>query len=370
MTDHIIQLRQVMPAAENVEFLDATVSGYQAYRILSAALELGLFDWLSEHGPAIRHDITALGIDGMFTRSLLTALADMGYVTFDENMCANTCIAEELLVSTSPTYQGDLILAAGRETSSWSNLAATLRNGTDTQKVGLRPTPDHLRAVAQRCTRGELQHVVSQVVRSPGFRDARSMLDIGGGHGLYAIALCQENPDLQACVFDQPHVVPLTREYINRYGLSGRISAREGDILVDDPGRGYDVIVISHLLYKFRDRLTDILGRVTESLAPGGLLVLNHLFCTPDCTISPGTGVSELDRAIMSAGHPLCHPPILEATLKLLGYSDIIRSPHETGMGYAILFSATRGDGGVEHDRDGGQQAPEHNCCGPDGCGN
>ena len=154
MTDHIIQLRQVMPATENVELLDATVSGYQAYRILSAALELGLFDWLSEHGPAIRHDITALGIDGMFTRSLLTALADMGYVTFDENMCANTCIAEELLVSTSPTYQGDLILAAGRETSSWSDLAATLRNGTETQKTGLRPTHDHLRAVAQRCTRG------------------------------------------------------------------------------------------------------------------------------------------------------------------------------------------------------------------------
>lgn len=366
MTNRIIQFRQGMPAAENVELLDATISGYQAYRILSAALELGLFDWLSEHGPATQHDVTAIGINGMFTRSFLAALADMGYVTFDGGVCANTPIAEELLVSTSPTYQGDLILAAGRETSSWSNLAETLRNGVEMSKAGPRPTHDHLRAVAQRCVRGELQHVVGQVARHPGFWDARSMLDIGGGHGLYAIALCQENPDLQACVFDLPHVVPLTREYIGRYGLAERVSARGGDILVDDPGRGYDLIIMSHLLYKFRDRLTDVLGKVTGSLAPGGLLVLNHLFCTPDCTVSPGAGVAELDRALMSAGHPLCHPQELEAVLKRLGYTGITTSPHDTGMGYAILFSATKGEVAGYHD-DGGSTS---GCsCGPGGCG-
>src|SRR5690606_35576488 len=87
MTNRIIQFRQGMPAAEDVELLDATISGYQAYRILSAALELGLFDWLSEHGPATRHDVAALGINGMFTRGFLAALADMGYITFDGGVC-------------------------------------------------------------------------------------------------------------------------------------------------------------------------------------------------------------------------------------------------------------------------------------------
>jgi predicted O-methyltransferase YrrM len=365
MTNHIIQFRQGMPAAENVELLDATISGYQAYRILSAALEIGLFDWLSEHGPATRHDVAALGINGMFTRGFLAALADMGYITFDGGVCANTRITEELLVSTSPTYQGDLILAAGRETSSWSDLAETLRNGVERPKTGPRPTHDHLRAVAQRCVRGELQHVVGLVARHPGFWDARSMLDIGGGHGLYAIALCQENPDLQACVFDLPHVVPLTREYIGRYGMDGRVSARGGDILIDDPGRGYDLIIVSHLLYKFRDRLVDVLGKVTESLAPGGLLVLNHLFCTPDCTVSPGAGVAELDRALMSAGHPLCHPQGLEAVLKRLGYTGITSSPHETGMGYGVLFCATNGEG-TGCCQDGIPVSGCGGCCGPE----
>ncbi|NLM30681.1 MAG: methyltransferase type 12, partial [Methanomicrobiales archaeon] len=102
MTEHTIQLRQVLPAAENVEHLDATISGYQAYRVLSAALELGLFDWLSERGPTTRHGVTKIGINGMFTRGFLAALADMGYITFDGGVCANTRITEELLVSTSP----------------------------------------------------------------------------------------------------------------------------------------------------------------------------------------------------------------------------------------------------------------------------
>jgi hypothetical protein len=191
------------------------------------------------------------------------------------------------------------------------------------------------------------------------------MLDIGGGHGLYAIALCQENPDLQACVFDLPHVVPLTREYIGRYGMDGRVSARGGDILIDDPGRGYDLIIVSHLLYKFRDRLVDVLGKVTESLAPGGLLVLNHLFCTPDCTVSPGAGVAELDRALMSAGHPLCHPQGLEAVLKRLGYTGITSSPHETGMGYGVLFCATNGEG-TGCCQDGIPVSGCGGCCGPE----
>ncbi len=368
MTRQTIQLRQVMPAVEGVARLDAALSGYQSYQVLSAALELRFFDWLSERGPTARNDVTAIGINGMFTRGFLTALADMGYITFEENVCANTPIAEELLVSTSPTYQGDLILAAGRETSSWSHLAATLRDGMETPKTGPRPTHDHLRAVAQRCTRGELQHVVGLIGQHSGFRNARSMLDVGGGHGLYAVALCQENPNLQATVFDLPHVVPLTREYIGKYGMGGRISARGGDILVDDPGRGYDLIIVSHLLYKFRDRLTDVLGKITESLAPGGLLVLNHLFCSPGCTISPGSGTAELDRALMSAGHPLCHPEGLEAVLKRLGYIDITSSPHETGMGYGVLFCATKDGGETVHCRDGSSSS---GCsCGPGGCGN
>ena len=368
MTNHTIQIRQIMPAATDVELLDATVSGYQAYRILSAALELGLFDWLSEHGPATRHDITKIGINGMFTRGFLTALADMGYITPDGDTYLNTPIVEELLVSTSPTYQGDLILAAGRETSSWSDLATTLKNGIETSTTDPRPMHNHLRAVAQRCTRGEVQHVVGQIGRRPGFENVRCMLDIGGGHGLYAIAFCQENPNLQACVFDLPHVVPLTREYIGKYGMGGQISARGGDILVDDPGRGYDLIVVSHLLYTFRDQLTDVLSKITESLAPGGLLVLNHLFCSPGCTISPGSGTAELDRALMSAGHPLCHPEGLEAVLKRLGYTGITISPHETGMGYGVLFCATKGDGENGYCQDG---CSSSGCgCGPGGCGN
>ena len=34
------------------------------------------------------------------------------------------------------------------------------------------------------------------------------MIDLGGGHGLYAIALAALNPALEAYVFDLPLVIP------------------------------------------------------------------------------------------------------------------------------------------------------------------
>jgi len=67
----------------------------------------------------------------------------------------------------------------------------------------------------------------------------------------------------------------------------------------------------------------------------------------------------------MSAGHPLCHPEELEAVLKRLGYTGITRSPHETGMGYGVLFCATKGDGTGQL-QDGVRVSGCGGCCRPE----
>ena len=90
----------------------------------------------------------------------------------------------------------------------------------------------------------------------------------GGGHGLYAIALCQANPYLKGVVFDKPHVIGCTNHYIELYQMEGRLSAQGGDICTDSYGSGYDIVIISHVLYKFRKNLEMIFDKVSDCLNP------------------------------------------------------------------------------------------------------
>ncbi|WP_218188079.1 class I SAM-dependent methyltransferase [Desulfosarcina cetonica] len=151
-----------------------------------------------------------------------------------------------------------------------------------------------------------MQSVTEAISNWDGFYNARRLLDIGGGHGLYAIALCQANPHLEATVLDKPFVIKTTMRYVTDFGMQNRIVAQAGDITEDDFGSGYDIVIVSHLLYKFRKNLAPIFDNVCACLNPGGLLVSNHWFCAPGCA-AEGSGVQELGKALQSFGHPLCH---------------------------------------------------------------
>ncbi len=312
-----------------VELIDRTMAGYKAYRVLAFAVEMQLFDWLDENGASSREEITAgLNLNDMFTRSFLQSLTDMGLLTCTNEKYANSKAAKNFLVRRNPCYQGDwLKIIAGRN-SKWHNLKATLTSDAPHRSdFYAGPGEELIKAMAQCSLRGELQEVAGIIAEWGNFSRARTLLDIGGGHGLYAIALCQLNPELRAVVFDKPRIVGFAGKFIADYGLEDRMEVRGGDMLSDELGSGYDIVLISHLLYKFRKDLPSVFQRVRACLQPGGLLALNHWFCSPDCRSFPD-GLRELDKAFHSFGHPLCHMEdfnrlITKAGFKLLQVKDI-----------------------------------------------
>jgi SAM-dependent methyltransferase len=293
---------------EETSTIDTIVDGYKTYQVVRAALETGLFDWLDAHGSTSREELgKALSINGSFTRSFLQTLVDLGYIREKDDRFANTDLAATLLARRSPAYQGDWILNASDEHGPWNSLKGTLVSVAKNTGCSGGASPQSLKALAERSLRGEVQGVTRIIAAWEGFGSAKKLLDIGGGHGLYAIAACQQNPKLEAVVFDKPLVVDQTREFVRSYGMEDRITVMSGDIMHNDPGSGYDIVIISHLLYKFRTALPQIFGKVASSLKPRGIFVSNHWFCGPVCG-SGSSGLLELDRSLQSYGHPLCHP--------------------------------------------------------------
>ena len=126
-----------------------------------------------------------------------------------------------------------------------------------------------LPAMADNALCGRLQRTVHEVTNLPEFATCRKMVDLGGGHGLYAIALCAINPRLSARVFDHPHVLPVAEDYIRKYG-AGRVSLMAGDFFSDDFGTGYDLIFSSS---NPSGKSIELLPIIAQALTPGGLFV-------------------------------------------------------------------------------------------------
>jgi predicted O-methyltransferase YrrM len=327
-----------------IEKLDSVMEGYQSFQVLLAALDLDLFEILDQKGPGDRNEIAQwVGINGMFARAFLDALADMGFLIRKDERYANSKAANNFLLRRSPFFQSDWVknLVQGGH---WKDLTSSLRvNQPPKDNFNAGPSPSFIDALGQRALRGELQAVTETISNWEGFYTSEKMLDLGGGHGLYSIALCQDNPHLKGIIYDKPHIMETTLRYIADYGMSERLEVVGGDMCRDTLGVGYDIIIISHLLYKFRNDLGSIFDKVVGSLKPGGLLVTNHWFCATDCAPQSG-GVQELAKALQSFGHPLCHVEDFDNLFNVRGFDLISTSEVPTAFGFSRLSLAVKSD--------------------------
>jgi len=123
------------------------------------------------------------------------------------------------------------------------------------------------------------------VVKALGTAGVRRVLDLGGGSGIYSIAFAKASPEVHCEILDVPEVVPLTTEYVSRAGVSAQVSLRAGDMLHDDFGSGYDIIMLNAICHMFSpEQNRDIFLRARRALAPNGRLVVQDFILNPEKT--------------------------------------------------------------------------------------
>ena len=120
---------------------------------------------------------------------------------------------------------------------------------------------------------------------NPG--DVRRMIDIGGGPGTYTLEWASRYLKLHGLVFDLPQVIPITKNYIKKYGLATRVMTRAGDFHKDPLGQGYDLALLANILQMYGEEANlKLLSKVYDALVQGGRVVINGFF-TDDTGTSP-----------------------------------------------------------------------------------
>lgn len=119
--------------------------------------------------------------------------------------------------------------------------------------------------------------VAQDTLRQVRFAKVRRLLDVGGGSGAFAAAVCQAHPDLRATVFDLPAVMPQAASRLDASGLSDRVNLTGGSFRDDSLPKGADMISLVRVLYDHSDEtVADLLAKVFTALPPGGRLVISE----------------------------------------------------------------------------------------------
>ena len=275
-----VAILESVPEITAKEIYDIILDAEKFY-VLDAALELGLFEKL-KHLTSPHELATIMGTDPKLTKKMCDVLVAMGLLKKRGELYENSTLATLYLVEDSPYCQKNLLkLERSMIKDRWTRFIEALRHGpikVETKR-GEAFTREFGLAMAEGALRGELQRTIKILSQLEDIRRARKFLDLGGGHGLYAIAMAKIFPRLHVYILDLPHVIDsVTRDFVNRFGDGERVHLIPADFTKDEIGSGYDVVFASHSLYGKSDQLLNVLKKIYESLNGGGIFVSKHWY--------------------------------------------------------------------------------------------
>lgn len=112
--------------------------------------------------------------------------------------------------------------------------------------------------------------------------DAKVLLDVGGGSGIYAIAYLARNHHLRAIVLDRPEVLSVAEEFAVEFGVTDRIELRAGDMFADSFPAA-DVVLLSNILHDWDiPECQKLVQKCVNALPVGGRLLIHDVFLDDD----------------------------------------------------------------------------------------
>ena len=252
--------------------------GAVGFRAVLAGVQLGVFDALHERPLSPAELAARIGANERGMAVLLETLVPLGYLTKKDTRYANSAMARKWLARSSPDTIADGFIYWGAILHElWVNLEESLRRGAPPTNLyeWIETRPEISRAFQRwmvaiaHMNAGE---IIGKLKVSP---TARQVLDIGGGHAMYSVALCQRYPNLRSTVIDSPEALKVAEETVAAAKLSDRITLQPGNFVNDALGSAYDLALLFNIVHGFDAAQNQALvHKVAGALAPGGQIAI------------------------------------------------------------------------------------------------
>ena len=302
------------------QLIRETSWGYRSAIILLTANRFRIFDQLAGEPSAVPQIAERLGLNDRALTIFLDALAAMGLLRKSGERFLVDPVVRDLLVTGGIRFQGNILDHRYNLLRRWIDLPRILEEGGPARIMRTKRTNEEWREFIL----GMVDVAGTSADAFLGALDLegrRKLLDLGGGPGTYAIALCRRYPDLQAVLFDLPETVPIAKEQIERHRLTGRIETMTGDYMTDPLGEGYDVILVSNILHSLSfGEIVGLLEKVRSAMTPGGIAVVRDFHLDESRTGPLESALFAVNMLVSTEGGNCYTPVEMEEALGKAGF--------------------------------------------------
>ena len=264
-------------------------TSHWSLKALAVAVDLFVFTSLKDRELTASQLSELLGVPLRSLERLLNANAALGFLNKSGDTYRNSDIADTYLVENMPGYLGDFIKLAGiYGFAKWTRFRECVVNDTPIEDLDddFRHNDDRMQYFI-RAMHNNAKGPARFLTAIPDLAGRTRLLDLGGGSGVYCMALTERYQDLRATLVDFPPVCRVAREFVREFPARDRIEIVEGDLLTDELDVRGDIVLLSQVLHGMSEEQCRGLMHKCYGCTLSGGIVIVHDFILDDSRANP-----------------------------------------------------------------------------------
>lgn len=256
--------------------------GLMMSKFLLEAVDKGLFEAIGHQKVTLENICSECNLNQKAVKSLLGVLATMGLIKHKQDLFYLTAKSKKWILKDSPDSLYWLMMFNNRVCIKWMDYTGTfLETGKGLQyhKTFTEEEWYYYQKAMEAAASATSKEALRKIPVPSG---ATSMLDIGGSHGLYSVALCKKYPNLSSIILDLPAAVEKAAPILEKYKMGNRVTHQGGNALTYDIGNEkYDVIIMASVAHHFTDEENkQVAKKAYNALKPGGIFTILEVLQT------------------------------------------------------------------------------------------
>lgn len=279
--------------------LQQLTNGYWVTQIIYVAAKLGIADLLNDGPQDTKTLASATETHPPSLYRLMRALAGLGlFKETEPGVFELADVGRCLVTGSAGSLRARAILNGEQWYTAWGGLLESVRTGATAfdhvtgtsffEYLGAHP---EAAAVFNEAMANSTEAAARAVAGAYDFSAAGTVVDVGGGTGMFLAGILTTNPNAHGILFDRPDVVAAARGVLDRAGLADRCETIGGNFFDAVPSGG-DVYLLSWVIHDWDDeqsvailrncrramRPTDRLLVIEQLIPPGNESSLSKLY--------------------------------------------------------------------------------------------
>ena len=257
--------------------------------VIVSGVDLEVFTHIGNSKNTLEQLVDATKADKRGLEMLLNALVGIGYLNKSGTQYGLEPVSAAFLIKNKEPYLGAFAEETKLGWDTWRNLTEAVTTGKPLVAVD---AESHAREFFPKLVSSifpvsfQAARVVAQSLNEQQRNSIKSILDVAAGSGAWSLAFAQTLPDAVVTAIDYEEVIPITRQFAERFGAANRYEFVKGNLREIDFGKGrYDLVILGQIIHsEGAEWGKKLIEKSSAALKEGGILLIADIVPNDDRT--------------------------------------------------------------------------------------